>query len=99
MPATHRFIVTVALRALPEHAEALRAALARQAANSLAREEACHAFEVSVDPEAPHAFFLYEKYSDAAAFDEHLRSEHFLAFDLATRDWLEAKEVRTWISL
>ena len=36
---------------------------------------------------------LYEIYTDRAAFDAHLASPHFLAFDTATRDIVTKKTV------
>jgi quinol monooxygenase YgiN len=39
--------------------------------------------------------FLYERYGDRAAFEAHLASEHFLAFDAAVRGMIAAKSVRT----
>jgi autoinducer 2-degrading protein len=37
---------------------------------------------------------LYEVYTDAAAFEQHLAAPHFLAFDAAASDWVVEKRVR-----
>ena len=59
-------------------------------------EEGCHQFDVATDPDRRNAVFLYEIYSDRAAFDEHLASPHFQAFDAATSDMIASKAVATW---
>ena len=64
------------------------------AAASVRDEPGCHRFDVCQDPEAPHHIFLYEVYDDRAAFEAHLASAHFKAFDAATADMLVAKKVR-----
>lgn len=64
------------------------------AAASVRDESGCRQFDVCQDPEAPHHIFLYEVYDDRAAFEAHLGSAHFKAFDAATADMLVAKKVR-----
>jgi quinol monooxygenase YgiN len=41
-----------------------------------------------------NAVFLYERYADRAAFDAHLASTHFRAFDAAVRGMVAAKSMR-----
>ena len=53
-------------------------------------------FDVCVDPARDNFVLLYEVYSDRAAFDLHLASEHFAAFDAEVRDWVSAKTVSTF---
>lgn len=64
------------------------------AAASVRDEPGCHHFDVCQDPESPHHIFLYEVYDDRAAFEAHLSSAHFKAFDAATAEMLVAKKVR-----
>ena len=59
-------------------------------------EDGCHQFDVATDEQRPDAVFLYELYTDRAAFDVHLASTHFLAFDAATRGMIAEKSVTTW---
>ena len=66
----------------------------KQAQNSLLKlESACHRFDVCTNPEKPDEVFLYEIYEDAAAFQVHLESDHFKAFDMAVQPLLEDKTV------
>ncbi len=67
-----------------------------QAAQSLHDEPACLRFDVWTDKERPDDVFLYELYADRAAFEAHLRSVHFAAFDAMTGDLVSAKRVSTW---
>ncbi len=66
------------------------------ARTSLRTEAGCHQFDVATDEGSPDAVFLYELYTDRAAFDVHLASAHFVAFDAATRDMIAGKSVTTW---
>jgi len=43
-------------------------------------EEGCLQFDVCVDPENPKEVFLYEVYTDRAAFDAHMQTAHFADF-------------------
>lgn len=67
-----------------------------QAQNSLELEAACHRFDICTDPEKPDEVFLYEIYDDAAAFQVHLASEHFKAFDAAVQPLIADKMVCTY---
>ena len=89
-------IVVVRFRVKPERAEAFLARVKRQADDSLRLEEACRRFDVATDPADPTRVLLYEIYDDAAAFDLHLASDHFRAFDAEVRDWLDEKVVERW---
>lgn len=44
-------------------------------------EPGCRQFDVCQDPQVPTRIFLYECYVDRAAFEAHLRTPHFLAFE------------------
>lgn len=66
------------------------------ARTSLADEPGCHQFDVATDEGRPDEVFLYEIYTDRAAFDAHLASTHFRAFDVAVADMIASKLVRTY---
>ena len=65
-----------------------------QARTSLDSEPGCSRFDVCFDPSNSARVFLYEVYDSAAAFDAHLASAHFLAFDRAVADMVDKKSVR-----
>jgi autoinducer 2-degrading protein len=89
------YVVTVEFVVLPEHAEAFRTAMVANARTSRDLEPGCRQFDVCAAPDDPTTIFLYELYADRAAFDAHLASEHFRAFDATVRDWVLRKTVRT----
>ncbi len=93
------FVVAVTFIAKPDKAEAFRNRVRRQAAESLNREPGCHRFDVCANPEAPERIFLYELYSDEAAFQAHLETAHFKDFDGEVSAWVEDKTVTTWTLL
>jgi autoinducer 2-degrading protein len=70
--------------------------LVRENARASQGEPACIRFDVCTDPGRPDAVFLYELYDDAAGFDAHLATPHFLAFEAAAAPMLRAKRVHRW---
>ena len=89
------FIVAVEFKIKDEHVDAFRQRVMQQAADSLENEAACHQFDVCVDAEQPSAFFLYEVYDDAAAFEAHRQTEYFAEFAETVADWVAAKTLHT----
>jgi len=63
---------------------------------SLQTEPGCRQFDVLTDTSKPAQVFLYELYTDRAAFDAHLASTHFKTFDAAITQMISAKDVQTW---
>lgn len=90
------FAVTVAFTVRPEHLPDFRTAMAAQARNSLRLEPGCLRFDVCHDAARPDQVFLYELYTDAAAFDTHLASEHFKSFKATVDPWLVRWTIDTW---
>jgi quinol monooxygenase YgiN len=86
--------LVVEFRIHAAHVEAFAAAIAANAAASLAAEPGCRRFDVCRDPADPALFFLYELYDDEAAIQAHLNASHFLAMDRLTAPWVAAKTVR-----
>ena len=64
-----------------------------QATNSLTQEPECHRFDIGTQGDVETHVFLYELYTDRAAFDVHLASDHFKAFDAAVADMIAGKSV------
>lgn len=68
----------VAVRWLAKQGEADEVARALEHLRAAsAQEPGLLEYRVHRDTEDPHAFFLFEVYEDAAAYDDHLASEHF----------------------
>ena len=86
-------IVTVDFVVKPERVDAFRQAVVANAIASRSAEPACRQFDVCVADDVRRVF-LYEAYDDRSAFDAHLRTDHFKAFDALTSGWIEDKSVR-----
>lgn len=86
-------VVIVAFVAKPGFEERLRERILKQAADSLANEEACRVFDVCADRSNRARHVLYEIYDDEDAFAQHLSSPHFQAFDAETAEWVASKHV------
>ena len=89
-----RLAVLVAFSVRPEAHAAFQRLVMDNAAASLSKEPGCQQFDVLV-PEKGLAgdLVLYEIYDDAAAFDAHLRSDHYRAFDRAAAPMALTKTV------
>jgi quinol monooxygenase YgiN len=79
--------VTVRAEALGE----FERAILDNAARSVEREAGCLRFEVSQREDDPTAWIFYEVYRDAAAFEEHRRQPHFLAYQAVAERALLSK--------
>ncbi len=66
-----------------------------QARTSLQQEPDCHRFDVCQSDDR-RTIFLYELYSDKAAFETHRASAHFQEFDAATRAMVAEKSVESF---
>ena len=87
------FVVTVTFDVKPECREAFLPVMLANAKTSLNEEPDCHQFDVCIDPNRPNSVFLYELFTDRAAFDDHLSSAHFKSFDAKVADMITGKEV------
>lgn len=98
-PATTKpLVVVVEMQIEPQHHEDFMLLMKRNAANSRDREDGCLVFDVCI-PETgqnPPTVLLYEHYASAEAFELHLRTEHFKAFEEASRHMIRAKSVRRY---
>lgn len=90
------FVVSVEFVVAPQATETFRERVLRQARDSVTLEPECHLFEVSQDPERPERFLLYERYTDAQAFEEHLASDHFKSFRADVEDILVSRTLTKW---
>ncbi|MEO1140234.1 MAG: putative quinol monooxygenase [Pseudomonadota bacterium] len=92
------FAVTVSFRIHPGQMGAFLPLMVTNARASLTEEPGCHQFDVCADG-PPDTVFLYELYTDRAAFDAHLATPHFKNFDAATANMVADKELITYSSV
>ncbi|WP_375254200.1 putative quinol monooxygenase [Yoonia sp.] len=90
------YAVCVSFRLEPGRMADFLPLMQANARRSLQQEQDCLQFDVLADETKPDEVFLYELYADRSAFDEHLISAHFKAFDAAVKPMIAAKEVQTW---
>ena len=88
-----QYVVTVTFTLHDGAAEAFMPLMKAQAENSVRLEEGCHYFDVVHQDDDPNTVFLYEVYSDRAAFDLHLNSNHFNNFDGKVKNLVKDKKV------
>lgn len=87
------FAITVAFELVDGAFAEFHRAVKENAALSVALEPDCLRFDVLTPLEGGAEVFLYEIYSDRAAFDRHLASDHYRNFDLRTRAMVSRKTV------
>jgi autoinducer 2-degrading protein len=87
------FVVTVDFTLKPGKMEAFRKLIDENAKLSCVREPGCRQFDVLVPRHGEDQVFLYEIYDSRAAFDEHLNSAHFVAFNASSADFIVNKNV------
>lgn len=90
------FAVCVSFHIHEDSISAFLPLIAENAAQSLRDEPGCLQFDVLTDPARPGEVFLYERYTDAAAFDVHLATAHFKSFDAASAPMIASKSVSTY---
>lgn len=90
------YAVVVTFQIAPGDMAAFLPLMHKNAATSIGQEAGCHRFDVCTDPTRPYEVFLYELYTDKAAFDAHLASTHFAEFDTQAGPMITAKDVRTY---
>jgi len=90
------FAVCVTFQLETGRAEAFLPLMQENAQTSLQDEPGCQQFDVLTDANKPDKVFLYELYTDKAAFDTHLASRHFQKFDAAVANMIAAKDLQTW---
>lgn len=93
------FVVCVYFEVKSGEEGAFEHLVSQQASNSLRSEPDCTQFDICKDPKAPENFFLYERYTSEQAFQHHLQSDHFVAFDEASKDMIAEKRVQTYFQV
>lgn len=91
------YVITVEFTINPAHQPEFMDAMRQQAHNSLELEKNCHHFDIAWSEEDQNLIFLYEVYTDRAAFEVHCASDHFRSFNRLISPWVTNKIIRGWI--
>lgn len=90
------YAVTVTFTLKPGTAEAFMPQILLNARSSVANEPGCHQFDVCHNPDTPETVFLYELYTDLAAFEAHQTMPHFKACNEAIDHLVADKQIATF---
>ena len=90
------FAVVVRFKIKPEHWGQFMPLMQQNAQASVSLEPECKQFDVLTDPARPNEVLLYEIYTNAEAFQTHLKTPHFIAFDKQVSDMIDDKIVETY---
>ena len=96
--SANAYAITVSFELEDGAAEKFHPLVAENARQSVALEPGCLRFDVlsPANGAINHEVFLYEIYTDQAAFDFHLASAHFKSFDEQTRTLVRRKTVNAF---
>ncbi|MEQ1955856.1 putative quinol monooxygenase [Mesorhizobium sp. CN2-181] len=87
------FVIIVDFRLKAGARGAFRPLMDANAIASVRDEPGCRRFDVVEPHGQSDRVLLYEIYDDAAAFDAHCRSPHFLSFDAASAPLVDDKRI------
>ncbi len=93
------YAVCVTFKIHHDHIDAFLPLMQTNAAQSLRDEPGCQRFDVLTDADRPGEVFLYELYDHLEAFQMHLGSPHFKAFETAAAPMISEKTVRTYATV
>jgi quinol monooxygenase YgiN len=88
-----RFVIYVEFNLHENAVEKFMPMMLANARASLSDEPGCERFDVLHVAGRPQQVVLYEIYRDRAAFQEHLKTPHFLEFNTATAPFIREKKV------
>jgi autoinducer 2-degrading protein len=87
------YALAVTINIKPGFKEKFVAAMLDDARGSVGNEPGCLRFDVIQDEKDPNRIYLHEVYKDRAAFDFHMTTPHFLAWNDAVKDWFASPPV------
>lgn len=93
------YVITVLFFIKPAYLDKFLPEMLANAATSLKQEPGCLQFDVCQSTENTNHVYLYEVYQHQQAFDDHLNSAHFLSFNETTKNWIEDKQISSYIQL
>ncbi len=91
------YVIAVDFEINREFVSQFRDRIQKQAEDSLTNEPDCRQFDVCFDLEDKTKCFLYEKYTNQAAFETHCGTDYFKSFAAAVEPWVAAKNLKVWI--
>lgn len=90
---TAPYTITVEFHLKPGMREAFRRLIDANARDSCRLEPGCRRFDVLEPKGEPDRILLYEIYDDRAAFEAHVKTEHFARFDKGSAEMVVGKRL------
>ena len=87
------YINAVDIDVVPGQLENYLAAIKEVGAAAIKTEPGCSEFDVTVSQKDPNHLFIFEVYNNAAAFEAHLKSDHYKKYAAAAKDIVAKREV------
>jgi autoinducer 2-degrading protein len=87
------YVNAVDIDVVPGKIEDYLAAIKEVGAASIKSEPGCSEFDITVSQKDPNHLFIFEVYENAAAFDAHLKSDHYKKYAAAAKEVVAKREV------
>jgi (4S)-4-hydroxy-5-phosphonooxypentane-2,3-dione isomerase len=87
------YINAVDIAVVPGTIENYLAAIKEVAAATIKTEPGCSEFDITVSRKDPNHLFIFEVYDNAAAFDAHLKTDHYRKYAAAAKDIVAKREL------
>jgi (4S)-4-hydroxy-5-phosphonooxypentane-2,3-dione isomerase len=87
------YVNAVDIDVVPGKIENYLAAIKEVGAASIKSEPGCSEFDITVSQKDPNHLFIFEVYENAAAFDAHLKSDHYKKYAATAKDVVAKREV------
>ena len=88
------FVIIAPIQIKEGHREAFIESMLDDAKGSVENEPGCLRFDVIQDGADPNRIWLYEVYTDEAAFQEHLKAPHFIKWRDTVKDWFAESDFK-----
>jgi (4S)-4-hydroxy-5-phosphonooxypentane-2,3-dione isomerase len=92
-----RFVITVDFEIHEDKLREFMPMMLENAEKSRTAEPGCDRFDVLRPDEGGQHVFLYEIYTDKAAFDAHLKTPHFLEFNQRSAPLIKSRSVGRYV--
>jgi autoinducer 2-degrading protein len=93
------YVNAVDIDVVPGKIEDYLTAIKEVGAASIKSEPGCSEFDITVSQKDPNHLFIFEVYENAAAFDAHLKSDHYKKYAATAKDVVAKREVHSLSSV
>ena len=87
------YVNAVDIDVMPGQIETYLAAIKEVGAATIKTEPGCSEFDITVSQKDPNHLFIFEVYDNAAAFDTHLKTDHYKKYAMTAKDTVAKREV------